>query len=62
MESNLSPAEEQTQRELFWYREELLRCIHAHWQEVGYPLRFSLKLALMHKSSRLGERGLGIYR
>lgn len=32
--SNLSSAEEKNQRELFWYREELLKLIRGHWQEV----------------------------
>ena len=31
----LSSDEEKLQRELFWYREELFKCIHGHWREVG---------------------------
>ena len=31
----LSLEEEMLQRELFWYREELFKCIHGHWREVS---------------------------
>jgi len=27
--------EDKLQRELFWYREELFKCVHGHWREVG---------------------------
>lgn len=33
--SSLSDAEDKAQRELFWYREELLDIIHGHWKEVN---------------------------
>ena len=39
--SRLSIEEEQAQRELFWYREELLKIISARWKEVKH---ISLKL------------------
>jgi len=39
--SRLSIEEEQAQRELFWYREELLKIISARWKEVNH---ISLKL------------------
>jgi len=39
--SKLSIEEEHTQRELFWYREELLKIISARWKEV---IRSSLNL------------------
>jgi trafficking protein particle complex subunit 9 len=32
--SNLTQAEEKSQRELFWYREELFKFIRGHWREV----------------------------
>ena len=31
----LSLEEEKLQRELFWYREELFKCVHGHWREVS---------------------------
>jgi hypothetical protein len=34
--SRLSIEEEQAQRELFWYREELLKIISARWKEVNH--------------------------
>ncbi|KIY43410.1 hypothetical protein FISHEDRAFT_53353 [Fistulina hepatica ATCC 64428] len=33
--SALSDEQERVQRELFWYREELFKCVHGHWQETG---------------------------
>lgn len=33
--SNLSDKEERSQRELFWYREELFNCVRGHWREVS---------------------------
>ncbi|KAG1715705.1 hypothetical protein ID866_1468 [Astraeus odoratus] len=33
--SSLNKTEEITQRELFWYREELLKIIHAQWKEAS---------------------------
>ena len=33
--SNLSDEEERTQRELFWYREELFKCVRGHWKEAS---------------------------
>lgn len=32
----LSKDEDQAQRELFWYREELFKCLHCHWKEVRF--------------------------
>jgi hypothetical protein len=33
-QSSLSQREEQAQRELFWYREELFKCVRGRWREV----------------------------
>lgn len=33
--SDLSAAEQKVQQELFWYREELFKCIRGQWQETG---------------------------
>ncbi|KAF7294900.1 hypothetical protein MIND_01027900 [Mycena indigotica] len=33
--SKLSKEQERAQRELFWYREELFKCIHGRWREAG---------------------------
>lgn len=33
--TSLSEAEVRTQRELFWYREELFKSVRGHWQEVS---------------------------
>lgn len=33
--TSLSEAEARTQRELFWYREELFKSVCGHWQETG---------------------------
>lgn len=33
-QSNLSQSELKTQRELFWYREELFKCVQGLWREV----------------------------
>ena len=45
--SNLSDEEEKTQRELFWYREELFKCVRGHWKEAntvitGYQMSYLL--------------------
>ncbi len=32
--TKLSSEEDKLQRELFWYREELLKSVHGHWREV----------------------------
>jgi hypothetical protein len=32
--SNLSSTEETIRRELFWYREELFKCVRGRWKEV----------------------------
>ena len=37
--SGLSDAEEKTQRELFWYREELFKCVRGSWTEVRWTHR-----------------------
>ncbi|PBK78204.1 hypothetical protein ARMSODRAFT_947080 [Armillaria solidipes] len=34
-ESKLSDEEERTQKELFWYREELFKSLQCRWQEMG---------------------------
>jgi hypothetical protein len=36
--SRLSMVEERAQRELFWYREELFKCVSARWHEVCLPM------------------------
>ncbi|KAJ4487929.1 TRAPP II complex [Lentinula aciculospora] len=33
--TKLSEAEQQMQRELFWYREELFKCLRCQWREAG---------------------------
>jgi Transport protein Trs120 or TRAPPC9, TRAPP II complex subunit len=33
---NLSSTEEKARRELFWYREELFKCVRGRWQEVNF--------------------------
>ncbi|KAJ7285808.1 TRAPP II complex [Mycena rebaudengoi] len=33
--SKLSQKDEKAQRELFWYREELFKCLHGRWREAG---------------------------
>lgn len=35
-QSNTSDAEDKAQREVFWYREELLNTVHARWKEVNF--------------------------
>lgn len=37
--ASLTSAEEKLQRELFWYREELFKCVSGRWQEVRF-IRF----------------------
>jgi hypothetical protein len=32
--SSLSQHEQRSQRELFWYREELFKCVRGRWKEV----------------------------
>ncbi|PPQ83346.1 hypothetical protein CVT25_003985 [Psilocybe cyanescens] len=34
-QSSLSEAEQRAQRELFWYREELFKCVQGRWHETG---------------------------
>lgn len=34
-QSSLSHQEERSQRELFWYREELFKCVTGRWHEVS---------------------------
>ncbi|KDR81631.1 hypothetical protein GALMADRAFT_239700 [Galerina marginata CBS 339.88] len=34
-QSSLSQSEQKAQRELFWYREELFKCVHGRWHETG---------------------------
>jgi trafficking protein particle complex subunit 9 len=36
--SGLSTMQEKMQRELFWYREEVISCVKARWREVGASL------------------------
>jgi len=33
--TKLSLEEDKLQRELFWYREELFKCVHGHWREAS---------------------------
>jgi len=42
--SNLTSAEEKTQRELFWYREELFKSIRGRWREVSLQAFFPFLL------------------
>jgi hypothetical protein len=34
--SSLSHQEQRAQRELFWYREELFKCVRGRWCEVSF--------------------------
>uniref|UniRef100_A0A8H8CM97 Transport protein particle subunit trs120 n=1 Tax=Psilocybe cubensis TaxID=181762 RepID=A0A8H8CM97_PSICU len=34
-QSSLSEADQRAQRELFWYREELFKCVRGRWHETG---------------------------
>lgn len=52
--SNLSEAEERAQRELFWYREELFKCVSAHWREASTSTSFLFFLSII-TSPRLVE-------
>jgi hypothetical protein len=53
--SDLSQSEEKTQRELFWYREELLQYIRGNWQEVSYNFFYVFMLRLRQISLNLGR-------
>jgi hypothetical protein len=39
--SDLTAAEQKVQQELFWYREELFKCIRGQWQEVSSIYSFA---------------------
>jgi trafficking protein particle complex subunit 9 len=59
--SNLSSAEEKSQRELFWYREELFKFIRGHWREVRSPIvcnTQTLKRKLQAGGARSGALSL----
>ena len=43
--SSLSQHEERSQRELFWYREELFKCVRGRWREVRI---FKLSTKTLH--------------
>ncbi|KAL0946868.1 hypothetical protein HGRIS_013034 [Hohenbuehelia grisea] len=49
----LSAEEEQTQRELFWYREELFKCVNATWREAGGTRHGGLSLRRQRMSLRM---------
>lgn len=40
--SKLSDTEAKTQREFFWYREHLFRCIRGRWREVSHAAAYFL--------------------
>ena len=42
--SKLSPEAERSQRELFWYREELFKVVHGRWREVRVRVRSPVSL------------------
>ena len=42
--SKLSPEAERSQRELFWYREELFKVVHGRWREVRVMIHNSVSL------------------
>lgn len=52
--------DQMVQRELFWYREELFRCITARWKEVSLYLgrRLELSNALQPGGTRHGHLSL----
>jgi hypothetical protein len=53
--SSLTSAEEKSQRELFWYREELFKFIRGHWCEVGSTFYCAIPI-LIHNSQAGGTR------
>lgn len=57
--SKLTSSEEQTQREMFWYREALLKCVKASWREVGSNrcsnYRYAQSSPMQPGSTRQGE-------
>ena len=45
--SDLSHQEQRAQRELFWYREELFKCVKGRWHEVSFfPLSIKSLLTI----------------
>lgn len=51
--TKLSSEEDKLQRELFWYREELLKCVNGHWREVRLcRLRVSSSSTLIVQGNR----------
>jgi Transport protein Trs120 or TRAPPC9, TRAPP II complex subunit len=56
--SNLTLAEEKAQRELFWYREELFKCVRGRWQEVSV---IPTRLYFRRESDLLDARQGGRY-
>lgn len=53
--SNLTSVQEKSQRELFWYREELFKIIRGHWREVGHFFLCGLQI-LNHNLQAGGTR------
>lgn len=58
--TKLSDTEQKIQRELFWYREELFKCLRCQWREVW---RVSLRMSLLANSCsyRLEEQDTGTF-
>jgi hypothetical protein len=54
--SNLTLAEEKAQRELFWYREELFKCVRGRWREVSI---IPTRLCFRRESDLLDARSGG---
>ncbi|PSR74153.1 hypothetical protein PHLCEN_2v10109 [Hermanssonia centrifuga] len=53
--SNLTSAEERTQQELFWYREELLKLVRGRWKESGGTRTGDLSLRNQRMTQRMVE-------
>lgn len=60
-QSSLSQTEQHTQRELFWYREELFKIISGRWREVSTLAPLSDLLLLTDVPERLAGRAMGSY-
>jgi hypothetical protein len=53
----MSVAEEKAQRELFWYREELLKIVQGRWKEVkSFPANQQQRISRLTYSQANGSR------
>lgn len=58
--SDLTAAEQKVQQELFWYREELFKCIRGQWQEASLFLFLTQDLrGLTRETGRRAAFGQG---